>query len=224
MRSPYQMQKFNEADTSGTNIEDYTQLIVDLLSFGQTLCKKKHGIGKRLSKEVMRATQGKARLLLPCQDSSVGRDIPFPVSVSFPVRFRNRIYGTLEVAPDSTHPASPALPLPVAQLLANTCGSLLYTLELSAFIEGQCQRLDSQIPLNLTKREREVLELICRGNDQSAIAEQLHIAPATVDTHRKRICEKLGVHSERDIPLAAYRAGLFSILDESVTVINALPT
>ncbi|TMC26186.1 MAG: hypothetical protein E6J36_03495, partial [Chloroflexi bacterium] len=52
----------------------------------------------------------------------------------------------------------------------------------------------------------------------------LHIAPATVDTHRKRICEKLGVHSERDIPLAAYRAGLFSILDESVTVINALPT
>ncbi len=91
MRSPYQMQKFNEDDTSGTNIEDYTQLIVDLLSFGQTLCKKKHGIGKRLSKEVMRATQGKARLLLPCQDSSAGRDIPFPVSVSFPVPPTQRI-------------------------------------------------------------------------------------------------------------------------------------
>ena len=43
MRSPYQMQKFNEDDTSGTNIEDYTQLIVDLLSFGQTLCKKTVG-------------------------------------------------------------------------------------------------------------------------------------------------------------------------------------
>ena len=223
MRSPYQMQKFNEDDTSGTNIEDYTQLIVDLLSFGQTLCKKKHGIGKRLSKEVMRATQGKARLLLPCQDSSVGRDIPFPVSVSFPVRFRNRIFGTLEIAPDSTHPASPALPLPIAQLLANTCGSLLYTLELSAFIEGQCQRLDSQVSGHLTRREQEVLALICRGNDQRAIATMLSITPTTVDTYRKHICWKLGVHSERDIPLAAYQAGLFSVLDESPSISSISP-
>ncbi len=46
------------------------------------------------------------------------------------------------IASDPTRPATPALPLPVAQLLAHTCSSLLYTLELSAFIEGQCQRLD----------------------------------------------------------------------------------
>jgi len=130
----------------------------------------------------------------------------------------------LEVAPDSTHPASPALPLPVAQLLAETCGSLLYSLELTAFIHGQCQRLDSQVSGRLTKREQEVLELICRGNDQQAITTMLSIAPATVDTHRKRICEKLGVHSERDIPLAAYQAGLFSVLNESSTVSSALPT
>jgi DNA-binding NarL/FixJ family response regulator len=89
----------------------------------------------------------------------------------------------------------------------------LYTLELSAFIEGQCQRLDDQDPEHLTKREQEVLELICQGDDQETIATKLQIAPATVDTHRKRICEKLGVHCERDIPLAAYRAHLFSILE-----------
>ena len=35
------MQAFKRNDTAGTNIEDFTQLIVDLLSFGQTLCKKK---------------------------------------------------------------------------------------------------------------------------------------------------------------------------------------
>ena len=107
--------------------------------------------------------------------------------------------------------------LHVAQLLANTCGSLLYTLEMTAFIEGQCQRLDSQVPVRLTKREREVLEQICLGDDRQAIATQLHIAPATVQTYRKRICEKLGVHTERDIPLAAYRANLFSILDKPTT-------
>ena len=64
----------------------------------------------------------------------------------------------------------------------------------------------------MTRREQEVMELICLGNDQQAIAMQLNIAPATVDTHRKRICEKLGVHCERDIPLAAYQTSLFSIL------------
>ena len=207
------MQALKINDTTGTSLEDYTQLIVNLLTLGQTLCKQTHSIGKRLCQEVMRVTQGRARLLLPCQDSSTGQHVPFPISVSFPVRFRNRIYGTLEIAPDSGYPASPALPLPVAQLLAHMCGSLLYTLELSAFIEGQCQRLDGRDPEHLTKREREVLELICRGYDQQAIATQLYIAPATVETHRKRICEKLGVHCERDIPLAAYRAHLFSILE-----------
>ncbi len=207
------MQTFRMSDTTSAGLEDYTQLIADLLSFGQTLDTRTPRIGKRLCKEVIRATQGKTWLLLPGQNSSTGRPESLPVSVSFPVRFRNRIYGTLEIAPSSTHPASPAIPLPVAQLLAHTCALLLYTLEQSAFIEGQCQRIDYQHPGRLTRREQEILELICQGNDQGAIAAKLHIAPATVDTHRKRICEKLGVHCERDIPLAAYRAHLFSFLE-----------
>ena len=86
-------------------------------------------------------------------------------------------------------------------------------------MEGQCQRLDYQVPVRLTKREQEVLELICHGYSQQLIAATLQIALTTVDTHRKRICEKLGVHSERDIPLAAYRANLVSILDEPGTAL-----
>ena len=207
------MQPFKISDTTGASLEDYTQLLADLLSFGQALGNHTHRVGKRLCQEVLRATHGKARLFLPGQNSSTGRPTPFPVSVSFPARFRNRIYSTLDTAPDSAHPAFPALPLPVAQLLAHTCASLLYTLELIAFIEEQCQRLDDQDPEHLTKREQEVLELICHGCNQQAIPTKLQIAPATVNTHRKRIGEKLGVHCERDIPLAAYRAHLFSILD-----------
>src|SRR5438034_4682414 len=217
------MQTFKIGDQTESSLEDCTQLIVDLLSFGQMLCKQTNRVGERLCKEVVRATQGSARLLLPCLDSSTGRHVAFPVSVSFPVRFRNRIFGTLEIATDPVRPANPALPLPVAQLLANTCGSLLYTLELSAFIEGQCQRLDSQVSGHLTRREQEVLALICRGNDQRAIATMLSITPTTVDTYRKHICWKLGVHSERDIPLAAYQAGLFSVLDESPSISSISP-
>ena len=108
------MQAFKVDDKTGTSLEDYTQLIGDLLSFGQILCNQTHRIGKHLCQEVMRATRGRAKLLLPGQGSSTERQFPFAACVSFPVRFRHRIFGTLEVAPDSTHPASPALPLPVA--------------------------------------------------------------------------------------------------------------
>jgi len=214
---PDQMQAPKISDTTATNLEDYIQLIENLLSMGQTVYKQLHEVGEGLCQEVIRATEGRARLLLPGQDPSTDQPVPFPIAVSFLLQFRNRTYGRLDIAPDETHPASPALPLHVAQLLANTCGSLLYTLEMTVFIEGQCQRLDSQVPVRLTKREQEILERICQGDDQQAIATQLHIAPATVQTHRKRICEKLGVHTERDIPLAAYRANLFSILDKPTT-------
>ena len=218
------MQALNVNETTSTNLQEFTQMIVDLLNLGQTVYQQIHLVCEDLCQEVRRVTQGSARLFLLDQNSSDGHPDPFAVSASFPVQFRNRTYGRLDIAPDPQRPGSPVLPLSVAQLLAHTCGSLLYSLELTAFVEGQCQRLDDQVPVHLTKREREVLELICQGNDQQAIAEQLSIAPATVDTHRKRICEKLGVHSERDIPLAAYQAGLFSVLNESSTVSSALPT
>ena len=208
------------SDTTGritsTGLEDYTQLIADLLSFGQSMCKHTQSVVEQLCQKVRHVTQGRARLLLPAQDGAEGSRVAFPVSVSFPLQFHNRTYGRLDIGPDAAHPGSPALPLAIAQLLAHICSSLLYTLELSAFIEGQCQRLECQDPERLTKREQNVLELICRGYDQQAIATLLAISPATVETYRKRICGKLGVHCERDIPLAAYQASLFSILDEPV--------
>jgi DNA-binding CsgD family transcriptional regulator len=199
--------------TSGVDLQDYVQLILEIMSFCQTLCKQSHNIGERLAREVMHSTHGRVRLSLPFQSSLNGRRFSFPVSASFPVQFCNRIYGSLEVASDPAYPASPALPLAVAQLLAHTCGMILYNLELSAFIEGQSQRLDFQSPGHLTRREREVLDLICRGYDQQTIAMKLNIADATVETYQKRIREKFGIHSERDIALAAYQSNLFSIID-----------
>ena len=202
-------------DTAEVGLEDYVPLCMHFLNLVQTLSKHTQGGAEVLCQELVRTTQGKARLLLSCQEAAVERF--FPVSVSFPVQFRDRTYGTLFIIPHPAYPTSPALPLSVAHLLAHICGWLLYTIELSAFIEGQCRQLDRQIPEHLTKREREVLALICRGCDQQTISTILCIAPATVDTHRKRIYEKLGVHCERDLPLAAYQAQLFSIFDKPST-------
>ena len=47
----------------------------------------------------------------------------------------------------------------------------------------------------LTGREREVLQLIAEGETSREIAEILHISVSTVDTHRKKIMDKLSVHN-----------------------------
>jgi DNA-binding NarL/FixJ family response regulator len=50
-------------------------------------------------------------------------------------------------------------------------------------------------PDNLSPREREVLELLARGYLYKEIADALHISVPTVNTHIRRIYEKLQVHS-----------------------------
>ena len=60
------------------------------------------------------------------------------------------------------------------------------------------QRFNSVSPAepdNLSPREREVLELLARGYLYKEIAESLHISVPTVNTHIRRIYEKLHVRS-----------------------------
>jgi DNA-binding NarL/FixJ family response regulator len=46
----------------------------------------------------------------------------------------------------------------------------------------------------LSPAERRVLRLIALGKATKEIAAELFISPATVETHRKNICAKLGLH------------------------------
>jgi len=63
----------------------------------------------------------------------------------------------------------------------------------------------------LTKREREVFELIIRGLCNEEIATRLFIARRTVETHRQRIAHKLSAHSLAEMQrLAARHGGLRS--------------
>jgi DNA-binding CsgD family transcriptional regulator len=49
--------------------------------------------------------------------------------------------------------------------------------------------------LGLTRREAEVLQLLGTGATNAALAEQLHVSPATVKTHLENIYRKLGAQS-----------------------------
>ena len=60
----------------------------------------------------------------------------------------------------------------------------------------------------LTSRELEVLKLIASQFTSDEIAEQLHIAKSTVDTHRKNLIYKLKVRNAVGLGLFAERNGL----------------
>ena len=47
----------------------------------------------------------------------------------------------------------------------------------------------------LTRREIEILGLVATGANTRAIADRLHVSPATVRNHVQNILDKLGVHS-----------------------------
>jgi len=54
---------------------------------------------------------------------------------------------------------------------------------------------DKQIDEILSRRELEVLKLICREFSNAEIAEKLFLSVSTVETHRKNLIAKLGVNN-----------------------------
>ncbi len=62
----------------------------------------------------------------------------------------------------------------------------------------------------LTERERQIYQLLAEGNSNKDVAALLALSLHTVETHRTRIMEKLGVHSAAALVLSAVRRGLVS--------------
>ena len=60
----------------------------------------------------------------------------------------------------------------------------------------------------LSSREREVLQLIAEGRTTKEIAASLNLSVYTVDGHRTRIMEKLGLHSVGELVRFAVRSGI----------------
>ncbi|MBE9533354.1 MAG: response regulator transcription factor, partial [Proteobacteria bacterium] len=63
----------------------------------------------------------------------------------------------------------------------------------------------------LTPREREVLQLLAEGWSTKQIASHLYGSVKTVETHRRRIMEKLGLQGIAELTKYAIREGLTSL-------------
>jgi DNA-binding NarL/FixJ family response regulator len=70
---------------------------------------------------------------------------------------------------------------------------------------GQTQQAPHQS--GLTWRERQVLRLVAQGYSNAEVAERLGISPKTVDTHRMRVMDKLGLHSRAELTRYALQYG-----------------
>lgn len=62
----------------------------------------------------------------------------------------------------------------------------------------------------LTGRERHIYQLLAEGNSNKDVANLLDLSLHTVETHRSRIMEKLGVRSAAELVLSAVRRGIVS--------------
>lgn len=86
-------------------------------------------------------------------------------------------------------------------------------------LESQTGKSDIDIPLDntrldvLSKRERQVLELVAEGLTSPQIGKKLAISPKTVSRHRERIMDKLNLHSSTALVKFAIRTGLIDLDD-----------
>jgi two-component system response regulator NreC len=63
---------------------------------------------------------------------------------------------------------------------------------------------------SLSEREREVFQLVAEGHSNKEVANLLCISPATVETHRAHILQKLDLHSTAELVLYAVRRGVIT--------------
>lgn len=85
--------------------------------------------------------------------------------------------------------------------------------------DNMLQKSKPKIPLSfgveITSREKEILQLICEEYTTGEIAEKLFISPRTVDGHRNNLLEKLGCKNVAGLVVYAIQHQLVKINPET---------
>jgi DNA-binding NarL/FixJ family response regulator len=65
-----------------------------------------------------------------------------------------------------------------------------------------------RVQVELSRREREILQLIAEGKSTKEIASMLNVSVKTVETHRQHVMQKIGAHNIAALTKYAIREGL----------------
>ena len=108
-------------------------------------------------------------------------------------------YITKESSPETLHAA-------VRQVVA---GERFIPPSLAETLAFESVRATSLAHETLSQRERQIFKLIAQGEMLSQIAEQLHLSPKTVTTHKTHLMEKLGTGNNAELIRYAIEHKLF---------------
>ena len=74
--------------------------------------------------------------------------------------------------------------------------------------------------VQMTKREREVIELLSEGMTNKEIAQRIHVSMYTIKSHIHNIMEKLALHTRLEIAYYSYTDETRDKISKSVSIIN----
>lgn len=68
-----------------------------------------------------------------------------------------------------------------------------------------------KVKVDLTKREKEILELICKGYSNVEMAKKLNLSQKTIDGHRTRLLDKTGAKNAANMVMFALKNNLVDL-------------
>jgi DNA-binding NarL/FixJ family response regulator len=83
-------------------------------------------------------------------------------------------------------------------------GNIAFTKEVREIMSKPTLDDFKAIPI-LTKREKEILNMIADGKTSTTIAEKLHLSPNTIETHRRNLMQKFKVNNVAEMIKVAAR-------------------
>ena len=86
-----------------------------------------------------------------------------------------------------------------------------------AIKEGQYKLKDT---IRMTKREREIVGLLCEGLSNKEIGQAIHISTYTVKSHVHNIMEKLALHTRLEIANYSYTNEVVLSVSRSISTIS----
>ena len=87
-------------------------------------------------------------------------------------------------------------------------GGVYFSARMQAVLQGSARRaahFGASADVRLTRREREVLQLVAEGKSNKEVGTALRITTKTAETHRARMMAKLSLHSVADLVRYAIR-------------------